>query len=123
MTKRKDNTSNKMKEKDGSTKESNVKLPRPEAPPREIRKYLVHSLIHKHDVSPDSAQEMADRWKLGRGWDLREMRDSGFCELFGKEIAPYLKRTIAQEARDEKEAATQVAIDCWKKQASGKNTV
>lgn len=112
-----------MTEKGTLSEEPIIKVPHPEASPREIREYLVHSLINKHDVPPDSAQEMAGRWKHGRGWDLREMRDAPFRELFGEEVAPYLRRTINQEVREEREAVKQAAVDAWKEQAAREYTV
>ncbi|KAJ2979362.1 hypothetical protein NQ176_g3301 [Zarea fungicola] len=61
--------SNEFKQTDNPTR----KVPPPEASPAEVRAYLVDILINAHDATPDFAREAADRWKLGRGWDLRDL--------------------------------------------------
>lgn len=89
-----------------SVNEPITKVPRPEATTGEVRAYLLHILTTKHDVAPDEAKEIAARWKLGRGWDLRNLSKRRYGETFGDDIGPFFIKTVDNDITDEKAAET-----------------
>ena len=91
----------------------NTQVPLPEATPNEVRAYLVHILITKHDATPDFAQEAAARWKLGRGWDLLESPEQRYREILGDDVGPHLLKTIRSERSKELAAQKRLEMDHW----------
>lgn len=43
-----------------------MSLPPSSAGPIQVREYLAHTLIAKHDVAPEEAQKIANNWQIGR---------------------------------------------------------
>lgn len=77
------------------------KVPPPDATPSEVRAYLVHVLIHDHEATPESAREMADHWKFGRGSDLRHFKDYQSHRIFKGDVGTYLHRSIQRDLWEE----------------------
>ncbi|KAI9930796.1 hypothetical protein MW887_011554 [Aspergillus wentii] len=42
-------------------------VPSSSAGPAEVRKYLIHLLMTKHDVAKEAAEEIASHWDIARG--------------------------------------------------------
>ena len=80
--------------------------PSPQARPREVRAYLANILIQKHDVNPEAAESMIDRWQLGRGRDLRQANSIDFVNLFGKQVGWYLYRSFQEDLNAEWRSST-----------------
>lgn len=78
----------------------NMRYPSSDATPKDIRQYLLHLMVHKHDVDMNSAMETANKWEYGRGSHFRECSESQFNKLFGT-LGPYLYRSASEDmARD-----------------------
>lgn len=71
--------------------------PSSKAKPKQVRAYLANILIHKHDVSPEAAEIMVNRWQLGLGRDLRQATENDFVKLFGKTVGLYLYRSVEDD--------------------------
>lgn len=104
---------NELKQTDKPTR----KVPPPEASPAEVRAYLFDILINAHDATPDFAREAADRWKLGRGWDLRDLSAERYGLTLGDDVGPYLLKTVerdlAENIASETAAAERAAWEEW----------
>ncbi|RJE24994.1 hypothetical protein PHISCL_02645 [Aspergillus sclerotialis] len=71
--------------------------PLAEAGPEQVRNYLSHLLIHKHDVAPGSARSIADQWQLGRGCDFRGANMTDFIHIFGEPAGRYIYRSVTED--------------------------
>jgi hypothetical protein len=61
-------------------------LPPPKATPTEVSKFLFQLLVStKAMSSEDQARDVASRWKLGTGQELRNYPAIMFLDIFGKE--------------------------------------
>lgn len=106
-----------MTEKDDACIEKpSSKVPPREARPSEVRAYLTRLLIDEHDATPELAQETAERWKLGRGWDLRDMSEKRCRAILGDDVGPFLFRTVRKDIQDEWDARKKVVWDRWRTQ-------
>lgn len=93
-------------------------LPPPSAGPSQVREYISHILISKHDATPDLALQIANRWQLGRPIDLRLADLNYFNHVFGHEAGLFLFRTVREDAREEWYASP-MGIVCYCMAATG----
>ncbi|KAJ5201343.1 uncharacterized protein N7498_006006 [Penicillium cinerascens] len=89
------------------------KIPRRSAGPKQVRTYLIHTLVHKHDVTSEIAQATANLWKFGRSDDLRKSSKMDFVRVFGKEIGPFLYASVDEDKYAEWRASTSGIINYW----------
>ena len=71
--------------------------PAPTAGPRAVREYLDSLLILKHDLTPEAAHNITDRWQVGLLRDLRSANSTDFMNIFGKPVGLYLYRSFEDE--------------------------
>jgi hypothetical protein len=57
-------------------------LPRPDATPSEVRRFLVDVLV-RHGLQTTRAAETAEKWTIGNGQQLRDYPVSMYCRIFG----------------------------------------
>ena len=88
-------------------------LPLPHASVNEVRDYIRGLLVVKYDVTPEKADSLAVKWKLGRGWNLRELTAAQFEEQFGNDLGPYLHRAVQEEKKAEVLAKTEKTLATW----------
>lgn len=69
--------------------------------PNEVRAYLTRILVSKHDATPDIAQQIANKWGLGRPGDLRLASERYFDRVFGSEIGTFIFRTVQEDIQAE----------------------
>lgn len=98
----------------------------PSLPPRsasstEVREYIKDLLTTKHGLTPQYATEVADKWKVLRGWSLRGMTYGDFIQRFGKSAEPHLFWDVkeAREAADD--AYYRERLDAWNKSHNSRN--
>ncbi|KAH8810863.1 hypothetical protein F5884DRAFT_780597 [Xylogone sp. PMI_703] len=77
----------------GSSQYSPI-LPARSARPSEIRAYIAEILTSKHELAPKDADEVAAKWSLGLGAELRDELLPYFQKLFGHETGCLLYRHI-----------------------------
>jgi hypothetical protein len=73
------------------------KLSAPSASPNEVRAYLVRVLTSQ-DISADVADEIAKKWRLGRGSDLHDASIAFLQGIFGKSDGWMLYRIVQEDA-------------------------
>lgn len=74
-----------------------VEFPQDDWSPKQIRRYIKHILVTKHDMDPLAADEAAEKWKMGRGRDLLSWDRHSFQKTFSDEVGPHLYRTVYEE--------------------------
>jgi hypothetical protein len=70
--------------------------PSKHAGPSQIRSYLTTVLTTKHELSLPDATSMANNWRFGREYDLREASQDDFCDMFGV-IGPSLHHSVSED--------------------------
>lgn len=80
-------------------------LPAPSAGPNEVRAYLVRVLMSQ-DISADVADEIANKWGLGRGSDLRDASIAFLQGIFGKSNGWMLYRIVQKDALEDWQQST-----------------
>lgn len=69
-------------------------LPGTHATPDDIRDFLTYLLVHKRAFPQELARQIAERWTVGSGLELRQYSPSLFFELFGSELGWVLYREV-----------------------------
>ncbi|OJJ37978.1 hypothetical protein ASPWEDRAFT_171430 [Aspergillus wentii DTO 134E9] len=72
-------------------------FPSSTATPNEVRTYLGLVLASKHDTNPDYANEIANKWVLGRGSHLHKATRDDFITTFGREVGGYLYSSVQED--------------------------
>jgi hypothetical protein len=72
-------------------------LPSLSATPSEVRTYFTTLLTTLHFVSEPEAQEIAAKWRIGRGSELRSYDLTIFREIFGVEAGTVLFDYVKSE--------------------------
>ncbi|OJJ37974.1 hypothetical protein ASPWEDRAFT_739269 [Aspergillus wentii DTO 134E9] len=72
-------------------------VPSSSAGPAEVRKYLIHLLMTKHDVAKEAAEEIASHWDIARGSDLREAYQYQFQQIFGDGYGYYMYKSVQED--------------------------
>lgn len=85
-------------------------LPPPSASVEEVRRYIKTLLVTQHNTTYDYAEEVVAKWRLGRGWTLRESSADQFIACFGDDVGPYLYRDVQEDLLAEKRSTT---WDAW----------
>ncbi|KAJ6787287.1 hypothetical protein PWT90_01708 [Aphanocladium album] len=67
--------------------------------PSQVRAYITHILVTKHDLEPQAAKDTAAKWSMGRGWDFVEADWNRFKKVFGDDVGPYMYRTVREEQK------------------------
>lgn len=78
-----------------------VPFPDAAATPKQVRKYLTSLLVKKHDVEPKEAEEIAARWKLGRGKSLILSERHHFSSIFSPDVGPYMYSSMAEDRHEQ----------------------
>lgn len=68
-------------------------LPKAAAPPEEVRLFIAY-LLQEQGVPRSDAQEVATRWKIGRGREMGTYDPTIYFEIFGAEYGWILYREI-----------------------------
>lgn len=76
-------------------------LPRPAAPPEEVRLFMTY-LLREQGISQSDAQDVAARWKIGRGREMGSYDPSIYFEIFGAEYGWILYREIKLHIHEDK---------------------
>jgi hypothetical protein len=72
-------------------------IPPRDATSAEVREYLTSVLKTKHGLPDDEAQHLADRWRVGRGHELRSYTAQIYLDIFGRDVGWVLYRDIQLE--------------------------
>ncbi|KAJ3498641.1 hypothetical protein NLG97_g954 [Lecanicillium saksenae] len=67
--------------------------------PGQVRAYITHVLVTKHELSPQEAKEIAEKWKIGRGWNFLEASSTMYANVFGDDVGPFLYQTVVNEEK------------------------
>ncbi len=81
------------------------------ATPKQVREYLMQTLIANHDVPASQARELSLRWEYGRGSDLRDANVSLMDELFGASLGRYLLNSVHDDEYREWRQSTAAVVD------------
>ncbi|KAE9381948.1 hypothetical protein N431DRAFT_458499 [Stipitochalara longipes BDJ] len=74
------------------------RLPAPSAGPSEVRACISRVLVaSQHDTSSDLADEIANKWRLGRGSELRDASVESFQGIFGNFNGWLLYRIVRED--------------------------
>lgn len=76
------------------------KLPAPSAGVNEVRAYLVRVLMSQ-DISADVADEIANKWRLGRGSELHDASRAFLQDIFGNYNGWMLYRIVQEDALED----------------------
>ena len=76
-------------------------LPNAAAPPAEVRLFI-SLLLQEQGIPQIDAQDVAARWKIGRGREMRSYDPSIYFEIFGAEYGWILYREIKLRIHEEK---------------------
>lgn len=74
-----------------------AEFPQDDWSPKQIRRYVGHILVTKHDMGSLATDEAAEKWKMGRGRDLLLWDRDSFQKTFGHDVGPHLYRTVYDE--------------------------
>lgn len=100
-----------------------AKLPSPSAGPSEVRAYIKQALISKQETTAEFAEETAQRWRVGRGSELRRAKSSLLETLFGSDVGQCLFQAIREDEIDDwKHSLIGVLITCTRPRLEGVNT-
>ena len=75
-------------------------LPNATASPEEVRVFITH-LLQKQGAPQNDARDVAARWKIGRGREMRSYDPSIYFEVFGAEYGWILYREIKLRVHEE----------------------
>ena len=81
------------------------KLPALSAGVNEVRAYLVRVLMSQ-DISADVADEIANKWRLGRGSELHDASRAFLQDIFGKSNGWMLYRIVQEDALEDWQQST-----------------
>ncbi|PMD16012.1 hypothetical protein NA56DRAFT_608299 [Hyaloscypha hepaticicola] len=76
------------------------KLPAPSAGVKEVRAYLVQVPMSQ-DISADVADEIANKWRLGRGSELHDASRTFLQDIFGNYNGWMLYRIVEEDALED----------------------
>lgn len=83
-------------------------LPSPQARPEQIRPYLAHILI-THGMPESQAVQLASRWTVGTGQDLRSCPLDTLSDTFGELAGWILHNSVRARASREEKGSSQAA--------------
>lgn len=76
-------------------------FPKPAAPPEEVRLFMTY-LLREQGIPQSDAQDVAARWKIGRGREMGSYDPTIYFEIFGAEYGWILYREIKLRIHAEK---------------------
>lgn len=71
-------------------------FPESTATPNEVRSFLKNVLINMHDVPPTEAADLARKWGIGRGCELKNLYYQRYERLFGVDIGGPLYGSLVE---------------------------
>ncbi|KAL2831283.1 hypothetical protein BJY01DRAFT_226735 [Aspergillus pseudoustus] len=90
-------------------------LPANSAPATEVRSYITQTLVTRHKVDPDVAEEHAAKWDVGRGFELKQASLGHLQRVFGDNVGLSLYHVVrvdeAAEPRTRVEVLSTAAAD------------
>ena len=94
-------TDTKTPQRSASMSQPTPTLPKPTASPDEVRLFITH-LLQEQGVPQSNAQDVAARWKIGRGREMGTYDPTIYFEIFGAEYGWILYREIKLRIHEEK---------------------
>ncbi|GAB7322554.1 hypothetical protein MBLNU13_g03474t1 [Cladosporium sp. NU13] len=76
-------------------------LPRPAAPPEEVRLFIAY-FLQEQGIPQSDTQDVAARWKIGRGREMGSYDPTIYFEIFGAEHGWILYREVKVRIHVEK---------------------
>jgi hypothetical protein len=96
-----------------------MQLPSPSAKSSQVRSYIVDVLVSKYEADSCFAHQIANRWMLAPGEDLRQRGKYDFDRVFGYDVGGILFRTVREDVLDEWYASPAGVLNRCKSPARG----
>lgn len=87
-------------EQDNVDNGAELKLPRPDASPHQVRKFLFQ-LLRQRGVESDLASAAAGKWTLGSGAELRAYDEAMYQSVLGAEYGYILYKDVHEDMKVE----------------------